>query len=238
MFQKRLKLKPDQNIFYLITNKMSIERNLLGASDKTYFRNILMLGQERLAYVVRDYVILDDHYHLLIEVPSVEDMHEEELIRRWARYYKLNSLINPGKGVLNGFNYKIHDISMIISNLQQRFTHWYNRQHSRKGKLFERRFCSDIIEPKQSLTQSMIYLTLNPVRNHLTKNPVDYRWCGFSERKKNGCLHKSERDLAKYLANDLGLPENSLIGDNRLVMDRIWSRFHEKLINEASGKLN
>ncbi len=59
---------------------------------------------------------------------------------KWQCYHWLPSPYDPGEEVLEGFREKIHDISLVVSNFQQRFTQWYNKRTNRWGRLFGGRF--------------------------------------------------------------------------------------------------
>ena len=87
------------------------------------------------------------------------------------------------------FNLKIHDISFIIGNFEQRFVQWFNREHNSWGRLFGQRFDSELIEVSEhsdSLLRVMAYVTLNPVRAGIVKDPKDFHFCGYAERLSGG----------------------------------------------------
>ena len=146
MYHNRVKMVGDERSFYLITNRVSGGSFIFGDVEKEKLRRLLFDGQERLSYVVWDYVIMDNHYHAIIEIPKPSDMPREELVAKWQRYHRLQSSYDPGEEVLEGFRNKIHDVSLVVSNFQQRFTQWFNKRTNRWGRLFGGRFDSVIVE--------------------------------------------------------------------------------------------
>jgi hypothetical protein len=68
-----------------------------------------------------------------------------------------------------------------MKSLKQRFTRWFNRQHERKGTLWEERFKSALVESGLAARTVAGYIDLNPVRANMVKEAEDYRWCSFAE---------------------------------------------------------
>ena len=76
----------------------------------------------------------------------------------------------------------------------------------------------------------MAYITLNPIRAEVVDEPAEYRWCGYAERMAKGKVQDRELELANVVVNELELPENTLEGNEKLVMERIWDVFRESLL--------
>ena len=79
------------------------------------------------------------------------------------------------------FTYRMHDLSEFMKGLLQRFTQWFNRAHSRTGRLWEDRFKSVIVEDGVAAKTIVAYIDLNPVRAGMVKDPADYRWSSYGE---------------------------------------------------------
>ena len=161
-------------------------------------------------------------------------MSRPEILKRWYLHQRSKSPGDPGDKVLEAFRRKIHDISVIVSNFQQRFTQWYNNRKSRWGRLFGGRFDSVILDEKGAVARAMAYITLNPIRAGIVAEPAEYRWCGYAERMAKRKLQNSEKELAKCLQYELGLPNKSLVGAEKDVMKRVWDRFRECLLGHSS----
>ncbi len=173
---------------------------------------------------------MDNRYHAVIEIPKPSAMSHEDLVKKWQQYHRLPNPYDPGDDVLEGFRGKIHDISLVVSNFQQRFTQWYNKRTNRWGRLFGGRFDSVIVDKNGALAKMMASITLNPVRAGLVDDPAKYRWCGYGERMAKGKLQEQEIELASLIARELGLPAELLQGSEKKVMDRAWNRFRAYLL--------
>jgi putative transposase len=78
---------------------------------------------------------------------------------------------------------RMHDLSEFMKTLKQRFSIWYNRNHSgRLGTLWMDRFKSVLVQGGGNpLQTTAAYIDLNPVRAGLVEDPKDYRWCGYAQ---------------------------------------------------------
>jgi hypothetical protein len=76
---------------------------------------------------------------------------------------------------------RMWDLSQFMKTLKQRFTSWFNRQHGRKGTLWEERFKSVLVEDGHAARTTAAYIDLNPVRAGIVEDPKDYRWCSYGE---------------------------------------------------------
>ena len=233
MYHRRVKVAPLERSFYLVTNRIVGGSFIFGDVEKEHFRKLLFDGQSRYGYVIWDFCIMDNHYHALIEIPEAATMPREKVLRRWYLHQRSKSPGDPGDHILEAFRMKIHDLSVIISNIQQRFTQWYNKRKNRWGRLFGGRFDSVILDQYGAVAKAMAYITLNPVRAEIVDDPAEYRWSGYGERMAKGKLHESEIALAKLIQRELGLPEQVLNGFERDVMKRVWVRFRECLLGHA-----
>ena len=58
---------------------------------------------------------------------------------------------------------------------------YINKEHKRKGTLWDGRFKSPIVEKTlEALLAVSTYIDLNPIRAGIVTNPEDYRWCGYA----------------------------------------------------------
>ncbi len=236
MYCNRVKMTTDQRSFYLITNRIVGGSFVLGDVEKEKLRHLMFAGTERLSYRIWDYVIMGNHYHAVIEIPEANAMARDELIERWQRYYRLPSLVDPGDDALEGFRQRIHNVSLAVSNFQQRFTQWYNKRNGRWGRLFGGRFDSVIVDRYGSLAKMMAYVTLNPVRAEIVADPAEYRWCGYGERMAKGRLQEENTELPALLAHELGLSTVEVDGNEATVMNVLWTRFRAYLLGHTADR--
>jgi hypothetical protein len=95
---------------------------------------------------------------------------------------------------------RMHDLSEFMKSLLERFTKWFNRMHSRCGRLWEDKFKSVIVEDGTAARMMAAYIDLNPVRAGMVSDPAEYRWSSYGEaigggKKGNG--KKSREGLVR-----------------------------------------
>ncbi len=146
---------------------------------------------------------MSNHFHVLLEVPPVPEggMSDELLLKRLAAVYseafvagvaqELESARKEGDEAMveeihARFTYRMHDLSEFMKTLLQRFTRWFNREHNRRGTLWEERYKSVIVESGVAARTIAAYIDLNPVRAGMVSDPADYRWSSYGEAVGGG----------------------------------------------------
>lgn len=162
------------------------------------------------------YSIMGNHFHVLVRVPYVTSVSDVELMRRYRTLYpaptkyetasigvlesQLKANGEAAKAIRARLMARMHDVSMFMKTLKQRFSIWYNKNHDRYGPLWSDRFKSVLVEGKDFSLQTMAaYIDLNAVRGGLVKDPKDYRFCGYAEAVAGNSLAKS--GLASVVGN-------------------------------------
>ena len=84
------------------------------------------------------------------------------------------------------FTYRMHDLSQFMKGFMQRYTQWHNGVHRRKGRLWEDRFKSVIVEDGVACRTMAAYIDLNPVRAGMAADPAGYRWSSYGEAVGGG----------------------------------------------------
>jgi hypothetical protein len=75
---------------------------------------------------------------------------------------------------------RMHDLSVFMRELKQRFGLWYNHRHNNAGTIWANRFTSVIVEPERAALKTVAaYIDLNPVRAELVADPAEYRYSGY-----------------------------------------------------------
>ena len=68
----------------------------------------------------------------------------------------------------------------MMQAVGRRYVRYFNDTQGRSGTLWEGRYKSALVQPKEYLLACMVYLDLNPVRAGLVSQPLDYRWSSYS----------------------------------------------------------
>lgn len=64
----------------------------------------------------------------------------------------------------------------VVNNLFARF---YNKHHNRRGQVIMDRFKSPVIQSDLDMLRVMIYIDLNPVRQHMVAHPKEYLFTSY-----------------------------------------------------------
>jgi REP element-mobilizing transposase RayT len=199
MRRKRLLLPVGEGLCaYHCHSRVLEKRFVLNDHEKEIFVAV-MRAQEAFSGVrVLTYCIMDNHFHLLVEVPERPAVRPgaEELLARQAlvcskdfmeksrEHYDMlvrDHREGEAEAMLEGIWRRMYDLSWFMHGVKGRYTQGFNARHKRKGTLWEQRFQSVVVESGRALQTMAAYIDLNPIRAGIVKKPEDYRWCGFAE---------------------------------------------------------
>ena len=191
-------------MFYHVISRVVERRFAFGVEEKEKFRALMRLQEKFTGCRVVSYCLMCNHFHLLLEVPSLAEggLSDQELLKRLSVIYSEAFVEGVAKELADAktadyaeefgleealaaihkrFTYRMRDLGEFMKGLQQRFTQWFNRAHSRTGRLWEDRFKSLIVEDGVAAKTISAYIDLNPVRAGMVKDPADYRWSSYGE---------------------------------------------------------
>ena len=190
-------------VFYHCISRVVDRRFALGPVEKEKFRALMRVYERFSGCRVTSYCLMDNHFHLLLEVPRMKDggLSDTELLKRLSAIYHeaivagvaqelAEARLQIADGVADEsvvtrvharFTYRMHDLGEFMKGLLQRYTQWHNRTHARTGRLWEDRFKSVIVEDGVAARTMAAYIDLNPVRAGIVKEPADYRWSSYGE---------------------------------------------------------
>jgi len=140
------------------------------------------------------------------------------------------------KAIHARFTYRMHDLSQFMKSFMQRYTQWHNGAHQRKGRLWEDRFKSVIVESGIAARTMAAYIDLNPVRAGLVADPAEYRWSSYGEavgggNKSNG--KKAREGLVRACMSHEG---TGFEADKWQEVSRIYRRAMGLALGRKSGK--
>ena len=190
--------------FYHVLSRVVERRFAFGPEEKEKFRALMRLQEKFTGCRVVSYCLMCNHFHLLLEVPPMAEggLSDETLLKRLSAIYSeafvagvakeladVRAAVYATEGGLDvalaaihtRFTYRMQDLGEFMKGLLQRFTQWFNRVHSRTGRLWEDRFKSLIVEDGVAAKTISAYIDLNPVRAGMVKDPADYRWSSYGE---------------------------------------------------------
>lgn len=200
MRQPRLKAPTDHPVAYYHCVSRIVNREfVLGDAEKEQFGRFLRLYEDFCGLRVVTFCVMSNHFHVLVEVPQrpVVLPDDEQLLARLKRthstvgvgtirqrlaMFRAEGAHAEAEAYRETFLARMWDVSAFMKTLKQRFTQWFNREHARKGTLWEERYRSVLVEGAgEALATMAAYIDLNPVRAGMVADPKDYRWCGYAE---------------------------------------------------------
>ncbi|MCC5839776.1 MAG: transposase [Opitutales bacterium] len=174
--------------------------------EKEAFRGLLTRVAGFCGVEVITYALLDNHFHLLLEVPGTPgELSDEALLERARLLYgkerkgqplsmaRIEAALRAGgevraamRGLLMA---RMASLPMFMKILKQRYSILFNRKYDRVGTLWEGRFRSVLVENTRVAVRTVAaYIDLNPVRAGIVDDPKDYRFSGYGEAVGSGRL--------------------------------------------------
>ena len=173
-------------------------QHVFRATDKEVLRRMIWQIADYCGVQILTYAILINHFHLVLRVPQLQPVSDAELLRRYERLHPPSTawctlrlavvkrdLEENGEKAAQ-FRARqlalMGDISPFMQLLKQRFATWFNRSHNRYGTLWAERYTSVLLEGRgPTVRRCMRYVDLNAVHSGSTRDPKDYRFCGYAE---------------------------------------------------------
>jgi len=205
MRRKRLLGRSTLNYYHMMSRIVSGDF-ILGEEEKEFFKDTMRKLESFMGVRVLTYCLMTNHFHILLEVPEIEWLSDEEIFRRIKNFYSSSRVkeeeleyrylkeiadeSGKGEGLeewRERFLNRMGDLSNFGKELKERFTRWYNWKTDREGTLWSARFKSVLVEDSESaLSTIAAYIDLNPVRAGIVDDPKGYRFSGYGEAVSGG----------------------------------------------------
>ena len=185
--------------YYHVISRVVDRRFILKDEEREHFVVLMRKLEAFLGLRVVTYVVMSNHFHLLVEEPDRDElpaMDRETLLQRLGYLYdqpavdmvreELDRAAGRGdvqweQQIIERYQRRMGDVSIFMKELKQRFSQWYNRRKGRKGTLWEERYKSLLVEgDEKALMTVAAYIDLNPLRADMVERVEDYRWCGYA----------------------------------------------------------
>ena len=147
--------------YYHVVTRVIDRKFVFDESGREWVRNLLKDVAGFSAVEILTYCVMSNHLHILLYVPPREYVMDDELERRLACLYgseKAGSIMGYIRYALKEgwksiaemqrekYVLRMYDLSQFMKTLKQRLTQGYNREHGRKGTLWEERYKSVVVE--------------------------------------------------------------------------------------------
>lgn len=192
MGRRRFKITQGVGWYHVMTRIVGGEK-FLGEDEKRVLGRQIRYLADFCGVKVLTHAMMDNHFHLLLEIHSPAKIDDAELLRRIGvlygvdRYLAIKTVLegedkSKAEEIREQYLQRMGDVSVFMKELKQRFSRWFNQTHQRFGTLWAERFKSVLVEGKRhALATVAAYIDLNGVRAGLVKDPGQYRYCGYGE---------------------------------------------------------
>jgi REP element-mobilizing transposase RayT len=165
-----------------------VENGIYHVYNRTNNKELLFKTDENRLYFLRQFAkyldpfldtfcwtLLPNHFHFLVRVKN------SETIKQYLKTMPLEKLKPIEKKYLENDN--AITTELLIELEWKRFFNSYsmafNKQHNRKGNLFNRPFKRILIDKESHFTQAIIYVHANAFKHGVCKNFRDYAWSSW-----------------------------------------------------------
>jgi len=207
-YRGRLLVEGQRGVYHVMS-RTSCGQYLFDEEAKGAFVEMLRKQAGFCGVDVLAYCVMGNHFHLLVAVPEEHDVSDTELLRRYRILYSekncppssaspavlaklLSANEEEGQLLRARILARMHDLSVFMRELKQRFGLWYNHHHQNKGTIWAKRFTSVVVQSsREALTTVAAYIDLNPVRAELVEDPADYAFSSFGAAmrgRRSACL--------------------------------------------------
>ena len=195
-YRGRLLVEGQRGVYHVMS-RTSCGQFLFDDEGKRMFVKMLWKQAGFCGVEVLAYCVMGNHFHLLVAVPEDIEISDTELLRRYRLLYSgkecplssaspevlaklLEANEEEGRMLRERICARMHDLSVFMRELKQRFGIWYNHRYANKGTIWSKRFTSVVVESsREALTTVAAYIDLNPVRAELVDDPEDYTFSSF-----------------------------------------------------------
>jgi REP element-mobilizing transposase RayT len=197
---RKPRLKNDGEGFYHVTSRCVDRTFRFKDADKTRIVDKMKRMGKFCGVEIGTYAVMSNHFHILLHVLEQKELTDDELVGRifalygpakaedlrstWSNWRRAGDTASLEQLEASRRTYlrRMGDLSIYMQELKQWISREYNKEHNRKGTLWEERFWSCLLEDStETLTSVAKYIDTNAVRAGIVERPEDYRWCGYAE---------------------------------------------------------
>ncbi|CAM2011296.1 transposase [Acanthopleuribacter pedis] len=185
---RRPRIKLEKPIaYYHVMNRTAQQEFYFGDGHVPGFKQVMLDKFQEVASVfyvnILAWVIMDNHYHLCLEVQK-PPKDPEDLRIRFERLQEINESKRRWQPELAHACYKrFTDLSEFMKSINMRTAIAFNHARKTKGHLWGARYNSKVIEDESGLLKVMCYIEHNPVKAGICRKSSAYPWCSAGRLK-------------------------------------------------------
>ena len=195
---RRVKVLKKDAVYHCMTRCVNGEFLIGNDLCKEILRKGIWKAADFSGVEILTYCVMSNHFHVLVRIPYIVKVSDEELLRRYKVLYpkptryqmatieEMEATLKKGGeqavAIRQRLLARMHDVSAFMKLVKQRYSVWYNKTYERYGTLWADRFKSLLVEDAEnSLPIMSAYIDLNPVRAKVVEDAKNYRFCGYGE---------------------------------------------------------
>ncbi len=124
------------------------------------------------------YVVMGDHYHLVLKFKHPDRLTKRKMVelahRRHAYWDIIQMKREWSDEQWQPFRERAQDVSALMRDLHSGFARTCNRERGVRGRFWNGRFRSTLLETREDALRCALYIELNPVRSGLAEKPEQY----------------------------------------------------------------
>ena len=183
--------------YHVVSRVVGRERLFDAAEERERFTKTMRQVEGFSGVQVLAFAVLGNHFHILLYVPKLQEVDDQQLERRMRFLYPdgrvhefmsgLAALREAGQNdtaerLKRPYVQRMYNLAEFVKTLKQRVSIGYNRRHNRVGTLWEERYKSLLLDGEVGALKAVAaYIDLNPVRAGLVTDPKDYRFSSYGE---------------------------------------------------------
>ena len=211
---------------------------LFGRTEKEFFVELMRRVEAFTGCTVLTFVIMSNHYHILLAENSMPEIDDAELLARmealygaghttfkedkeWLLMCREAGMDHAAEELRQKYLARMHNVAGFMHCLNQRFAEYINRTKKRTGHLWGDRYKRiDVERDSDALSAMACYIDMNPVRAGLEEDPAMYRWSGYGaasggvEQAQAGLVRLYEVDSTRALGSGADAVEAKAIPEN------------------------
>ncbi|MFW5996636.1 MAG: transposase [Lentisphaeria bacterium] len=185
--------------YYHLINRVTGDPNALPFGDDEKEQLFQLFQQLQRFYTVEiiSVVVMSNHLHAVC--CTYPELPDSETVRKRYRAFYADKYPEPdwsNPEIVSHYAQRMRDVSCLMKDVQQRFTHWFNKRTGRRGRLWADRFKSVVLEGDKALWECVKYIEMNPIRANICQDPGDYRfstwgrYCGSGKHPFREAFHR------------------------------------------------
>nr|MDA3874429.1 hypothetical protein [Kiritimatiellia bacterium] len=244
-----LRILPDGTGYFVhVTSRARGQAFLFGDREKRVFVRKMREWADFSGIGVITYCVMDNHFHLMLWVPVIEEVSHEEIVEKlagvwpegkvkaWEETYRAQPEVKQERmdGEMIG---RMGDLPEFMRVLKRSFSCWYNAEHDQSGTLWDSRYRSVVVEANPLALMSVAaYIDLNPVRAGLVQDPLSYLWSGYGSA--SGGNGRSREGLEVLVRCSRGILPGSAetVRRGQLTEDMHWREVGKALKEEQASR--